>query len=125
MTTKINLRRIPYFRDNPIVVQRLTAHFQIHHDFMVHQLAIATGCKLEEALSICFLLYHHNQAEIYILYSRDDLAINPFWKSKLSEGYPSLPLYSVDNDVEIESLDGVKYDFWLVLNQTNNFLFEI
>lgn len=82
---------------------------------MVHELAVATGCSLDEALTVCILLWHFHMAEIYMLLNRADLPINPIYQTKLSDGPPTLPFYSEDNDVEIDSLANISFEFHFVL----------
>ena len=113
--TMIKLSSVPYFR-NEHALQRLNQYLVNHSEFMVHQLAVYTGCALDEALAVCFLLYHYKQAEIYLLLYRDDLEFNPICTIKMSDGLPDTPFYSEDNDIEIENLDNITYSFWFVMN---------
>jgi hypothetical protein len=110
----INLSKVPYF-SNPKRLNRLKDFLSRRDDFMVHELAVATGCSLDDALKVCILIWHFRVAEIYVLLNRLDLSSNPIYTAKLSDGPPALPFYSEDNDVEIESLDNVSYEFHFVL----------
>ena len=122
MKITINLSKLHFF-NNLQAIEKLKGHFSLHRDFMVHQIAVATGCPLDQALTICLLLYYYNQAEIYILLYRQDLEFNPIYKTKLSDGMPKVPFYSEENDLDIESLDHITYDIWAVLKRDSDFQF--
>lgn len=90
----------------------------------MHELAVATGCTIVEALTVCILLYHYHVAEIFLLLNRRDLEVNPIYRAKLSDGPPQLPFYNDDNDIEIDSLDGIEYDFHFTLDTKAEFILQ-
>ena len=110
----INMNKVPYF-SNPKRLRRLKEFLSVRDDFMVHELAVATGCSFQEALSVCVLLWHFQVAEIYILLSLPDLSDITLYQGKLSDGPPKLPFYNEDYDIQIDNLSDMTYEFQFIM----------
>lgn len=110
MKTVINLLNFPYFR-NQNSLKRLNEHIKIHSDLMPHQLAVATGCTIDDATAILFLLFDQNIADALLLVYHQGFPGVPMEIRQISDGPPILPIINSLNDDLIENKDELLYSF--------------
>jgi uncharacterized protein YebE (UPF0316 family) len=87
LMTEVDLSNLHCF-DNDLIISRLNRFIDINESLMPHSIAIATGCKLEEALTLLFTLYDKYLVEGYLLLYHKAHLDFPFEIRNLSEGIP-------------------------------------
>ena len=110
MSKQLALHRLPSFR-NTSQVQKLNDVFAIQNTLMPHQVAVATGCSLDDALTILLLLYDRYLAESFLLVYHVSHPEQPILTRKLSEGPPSVPVQCDLCERVIENDDELAYDY--------------
>ncbi len=101
-------------------VDRLNHLISFHNDLMPHQVAIATGCGVYEAMGL--LLYLSSLSLVkpkLLVYHMNDLIDPPnYILSRDAElGFPDLPLICDECGEEIESYDDLRFEFSFILNE--------
>lgn len=114
MKTVINLISFPYFRKTS-AIERLNEHIAQHSDLMPHQLAIATGCSLDDAIGILFLLFDRQFAEALLLVYHQNFPNVPMDIRKISDGPPLLPTINSLNDEVVEDKGELLFGFMFKL----------
>ena len=119
----INLTSFPYFKEKASL-KKLNRHVRLHRDFMMHQLASATGCSLPDAMGIILLLYAKQLGDIQVaIYHKDDLS-TPMFVKRAEEGPPKIPFINPLNESEIGSREELAYDFILKLHSGIEIMFN-
>ena len=77
---------------------------------MPHQIAVATGCDLVDALGILLILQSRSLAEGFLLVYHDQEE-PPSMVRRLTEGLPRLPLVCDVCGEEIQVQESLSYDF--------------
>jgi len=126
MATKVNLHNLHCFseHDKLVTLNRLAV---TNPDLMPHQVAVATGCDLNEAMQVLMLLYDMHLAEAYTLVYHTTHSDGPpaeVLRAEISAGLPSFPLRCPLCQEEINSSDEVTYGFLFVLSQGIQFVAE-
>lgn len=83
---QINLASFQYFDTKTVV--SLNNFVRVNNSLMPHAIAIATGCRVEQALALLFFLYGKNVVEGYILIYHNAHPDFYFEKSRLQDGLP-------------------------------------
>lgn len=106
------------------VVNRL---FQRRRESMMHEIATATGCKLEEAAGMFYLLFSRDAAIAFILVYHKQHNDLPVYSHRIpmAEGLPSVPLHCNVCDEEIETLDELTFDLQFQLVKDIEFVSEV
>lgn len=118
MVTKINLNNFPYFRD-PSNLEKLNRHIRLHPDFMLHQIAIATGCTYEDAMGILMLLYHQELTDVFLVIYHTSQSDTPILTNRFVDGLPLTPFVNPATDEVIESLNELTYEFLFRLKESD------
>lgn len=107
----ISLEHFPYFNDDR-PLQQLNRLVEIKADLMPHQVAVATGCSLDEAMGILLLLFNSSLVEALLLvYHNDHLDAPPILARNILDGPPLLPFTCDICQNEIKHRDELSYDF--------------
>jgi hypothetical protein len=121
--TEVKLSKVYYFNEDSHL-EKLNRHVRIHTDLMPHQVAAATGCKLEEAMEVLMLLFHLYLAEALLLVYHNDHPNIPAKALNISEGLPSLPFICDVCEKEISNPDELSYDFLFKKKDDIQFVLE-
>ena len=108
----VSLRHFPYFNnDKPL--QELNHLVDVHgNNLEAHQVAAATGCRLDEAMGILLLLFNSSLAEAFLLVYHNDHADGPpILARRILDGLPPLPFTCDICQGEIENREELSYDF--------------
>lgn len=90
---------------------RLKDIFSRHRMVEPYQLAVATGCSLEEATAILLYLFQKDIGKIYILVFHNVHLDKPhIEKRSLESGYPKLPILCDICDEQISDEEELSYD---------------
>lgn len=123
MTTKVNLSKFYCFNEGAHL-RELNRLVRIHTDLMPHQVAVATGCGLKEAMEVLMLLFHRHLAEVFLLVYHNDHPDTPAQALNISEGLPSLPFICDLCEEEIRDPNELSYDFLFKISDDIQFVVE-
>jgi hypothetical protein len=115
----LNLERFPCFNRQE-TLQAINRLIEFHDSLMAHHLTSASGCSLDEAISLLMYLSSYDLAEPFLLvYHTLDEADPPvaILARKIKEGPPKLPIICVVCGREIENEDELLFDFSFKLNK--------
>lgn len=109
---------------NNNALQKLNRLVGLHDTLMPHQVAVATGCPLAEAMGVLMLLLSQAAAEGFLLVYHANGCDNPpppFLQRDLVAGPPPLPLTCLNCGVVIEDEHELSYDFLFKLTDQVSF----
>ena len=105
----LSLNNIPYFR-NDKTLQDLNRIVETRSNLMPHELAVAVGCSVQEALEVLMILVSHSLAEAFILVYHSTCPENPqvpFLSRSIYDGLPKIPIVcdicqnNIEDDAEL------------------------
>src|SRR5438034_1370771 len=108
----VRLNNFPYF-DNSKALEDLNRLVRLYDNLMPHQVAAATGCRLQDAMGVLMLLVAHSLAEAVILvyHTTDQIdPLVPFLSRSIYEGLPAPPLVCDVCGNQVETTEELSYD---------------
>jgi hypothetical protein len=121
----VRLNSFPYF-DNSKALEDLNRLVELYDNLMPHQVAAATGCRLQDAMGVLMLLVSHSLAEAVLLVYHISDPIDPlvpFLSRSIYDGLPTPPLLCDVCGNEIETADELTYDFSFKLASAVHFTY--
>lgn len=121
----LNLKHFPSFKREGIL-KNLNELVEHQKELMPHQVAVAAGCTLDEAMGILMLLTADEMAEAYLLVyhtTHDNSSQAPIMARKLTEGFPETPFTCDDCGQEINSTHNLRYDFLFKIKEDMQFIY--
>lgn len=119
----VSLERFHCF-SNEASVLALNRLVEAHSVLMPHQIAVATGCNLDEAMSLLLHLYVLSVASpktiVYHILDETDPPVSILLRD-LKEGPPELPFICPVCNQEVDSYDELNFDFVFILNTKTSF----
>jgi hypothetical protein len=121
----LDLSRFPCL-GTPEAVAAVNQLFERRRENMMHEIATATGCKLEEVAGMFYLLYSRDAAIAFILVYHKQHNDLPVYSHRIpmEKGIPDMPLRCNVCDEEIETLDDLTFDLQFQLVKDIEFVSE-
>lgn len=112
----VNLDNFSYFQ-NSEVLAKLNKHLALHDDFMLHQIASATGCTLDDAMRVLLYLYHLKLVQVYLVVYTVDDPESPILIRDFQQGYPDIPFQNPVTEEWVDSYQQLSFEFLFRLLQ--------
>ena len=107
---KIEIKFIPAFQDQNRLA-RLNSFILRRNTVMPHEVAAATGCSIQESITLLLYLYHRYLADPYLLTFHTHHPLVVIEKTHLKEGLPELPIICDHCEEQILNPDELIYEF--------------
>jgi hypothetical protein len=123
---KINLYRFPRIGKSDSV-KRLNRMIRGNRRLMLHQIAVATGCKLDEAMGFVYLVLYEKGGEAFILVFHITEDTDPpvvAARRPVSKGLPPLPFICNNCGLEIDDPDELSFELELQVSEDVLFVSE-
>jgi hypothetical protein len=122
----LDIHKLSCFND-PERVKNLNRLIVTNPDLMPHQVAIATGCSIEQAMQVLMLLYDQYLANAFtLIYHKSHPEAPPALALQvdIAEGIPHFPIRCPICDEVIASSSDVTYGFLFVLKEKVRFIIQ-
>jgi len=121
----LNLKHFLSFRQER-TLNNLNELVERQKELMPHQVAVASGCTVDEAMGILMLLTVDKMAEAYLLiyHILDDTDPPvPILARRLTDGFPEIPFVCDNCEREITDTNELRYDFLFKIGSTLRFTY--